>query len=101
MTGGAIGDRGTVNYSQGYAHGLNSLASTFLGANGYISGRTNGLNDSIKDITKAKDTFNERLIDIEKRYRAQYTALDTSIASLTSTQNFLTQQFAAMAKQTS
>ncbi len=101
VTGGATGDRGFVNYSQGYAHGLNSLAATFLGSSGYISSRTTGLNDSIKDINKAKDTFNERLIDIEKRYRAQYTALDTSISSLTSTQNFLTQQFAAMAKQTS
>src|SRR5436190_1177876 len=31
VTGGATGDRGFVNYSQGYAHGLNALAGTFLG----------------------------------------------------------------------
>jgi flagellar hook-associated protein 2 len=101
ITGGALGDRGTVNFSQGYAHSLGALASSFLGSTGTITGRTNGLNASIKDIAKQKETFSERLVDIEKRYRAQYTALDTSISSLNSTSSFLTQQFAALAKQTS
>lgn len=101
VTGGALGNRGTINFSQGYAHSLNALAATFLGTSGAITGRTTGLNASIKEISKAKDTFSERLVDIEKRYRAQYTALDTSISSLNSTASFLTQQFAALAKQTS
>jgi flagellar hook-associated protein 2 len=99
ITGGALGDRGTVNFSQGYAHSLGALASSFLGTTGTITGRTNGLNATIKDIAKQKVTFTDRLVDIEKRYRAQYTALDTSISSLNSTSSFLTQQFAALAKQ--
>jgi flagellar hook-associated protein 2 len=101
VTGGAIGDRGTVGFSQGYAYQLNNLASSFLGSSGFISGRTTGLNATIKDIDKQKEAFSERLVDIEKRYRAQYTALDTSISSMSATSSFLTQQFAAMAKQTS
>ncbi len=101
ITGGATGDRGTVSFSQGYAHVLSALAAGFLGSTGTINGRTTGLNATIKDIAKQKDTFNDRLTDIEKRYRAQYTALDTSISSLNATSSFLTQQFAALAKQTS
>ncbi|MES2130096.1 MAG: flagellar filament capping protein FliD [Pseudomonadota bacterium] len=101
VTGGALGERGTVGFSQGYAYQLNNLAAGFLGSSGLIAGRTNGLSASIKDINEQKDTFNLRLADIEKRYRAQYTALDTSISSLNATQSFLTQQFAALAKQTS
>ncbi|MES2153171.1 MAG: flagellar filament capping protein FliD [Pseudomonadota bacterium] len=101
VTGGATGARGTVGFSQGYAYQLNNLAANFLGAKGLINGRTDGLNATIKDLAQQKDDFNARLVDIEKRYRAQYTALDTSISSLNSTSSFLTQQFAALAKQTS
>ncbi len=101
VTGGALGDRGTVGFSQGYAYQLNNLAASFLGAKGMISSRTDGIAATIKDITRQKEDFGLRLADIEKRYRAQYTALDVSISSMTATSTFLTQQFAALAKQNS
>jgi flagellar hook-associated protein 2 len=37
-------------------------------------------------------------VDIEKRYRAQFTALDPMLAQMTSTSNFLTQQLANLPK---
>ncbi|MES2297844.1 MAG: flagellar filament capping protein FliD [Pseudomonadota bacterium] len=101
ITGGALGARGTISYTHGYAHALDKLAASFLGDSGFITGRTKGINASIDDIAKQKERFSNKLVDIEKRYRAQYTALDASIASLNSTQSFLTQQFAALSKQTS
>lgn len=101
ITGGALGDRGTVSFSQGYGHQLKSLADSFLGANGLIKGKTDGLGSTVKTLNKQKEDFAGKLEAIEKRYRAQYTALDTAIASLNSTSSFLTQQFAAMAKSTS
>lgn len=98
VKGDAIGSRGSIGFSQGYAYQLNTLAGGFLGAKGYITDRTTGLNNSVKDISKQKDAFNLRLTDIEARYRKQYNALDTTIASMNTTTSFLTQQFAAMAK---
>nr|WP_269106469.1 flagellar filament capping protein FliD [Massilia sp. TS11] len=98
ITGGSTGDRGFINFSQGYAHQIGSLLDGFLSTDGFINSKTDGLNKSIKDINKQKDSFNDKLADIEKRYRAQYTALDTSIASLNKTASFLTQQFAALSK---
>lgn len=97
VTGDAVGNRGTFGFSQGYAYQLNALAATYLGAKGAITSRTTGLNSSVKDITKQRDAFSARLTDIEARYRKQYTALDTSIASMNKTASFLTQQFAALA----
>ncbi|WP_332856533.1 flagellar filament capping protein FliD [Duganella sp. S19_KUP01_CR8] len=99
ITGDTIGSRGSFGFSQGYAYQLNALAAGYLGAKGAITSRTTGLNNSVKDISKQKDAFSARLVDIEARYRAQYTALDTSIASMNTTASFLTQQFAALAKQ--
>ncbi|GJJ05756.1 hypothetical protein RugamoR64_62940 [Duganella rhizosphaerae] len=99
ITGDSTGSRGSFGFSQGYAYQLNSLAAGYLGAKGAITSRTTGLNNSVKDVAKQKDAFASRLSDIEARYRAQYTALDTSIASMNTTASFLTQQFAALAKQ--
>ena len=101
VTGGTTGDRGTVGFSQGYAYQLNNMASTFLGAKGLLSGRTEGFNATIASLGKRKEAFSATLADIEKRYRKQYTALDRAVSSMSSTASFLTQQFAAMAKQTS
>nr|WP_267875673.1 flagellar filament capping protein FliD [Duganella radicis] len=98
ITGDTTGSRGNFGFSQGYAYQLNTLAGGYLGSGGAIASRTTGLNNTVKDITKQRDAFSERLTDIEKRYRDQYTALDTSIASMNTTASFLTQQFAAMAK---
>ncbi len=100
VTGGIVGDRGTVGFSQGYAYQLTNLAANFLGSKGFIAGRTDGLNTSIKDVATQRDAFSAKLVDIEARYRAQYSALDTAISSMNATSSFLTQQFAALAKQT-
>jgi flagellar hook-associated protein 2 len=97
VKGDTTGERGTVGFSQGYAYQLNNLASSYLGAKGVITGRTAGLNKSVQDIAKQKDAFNTRLIDIEARYRKQYTALDTALSSMSTTASFLAQQFANMA----
>lgn len=100
VTGGALGARGTVGFSQGYAYQLTNLTNGFLGAKGLIAGRTDGISASIKTITRQKEDFGLRLGDIEKRYRAQYTALDVSISSMSQTSTFLTQQLAALSAQT-
>ena len=96
IKGDTIGSRGTLGFSQGYAYLLDSLSKSYLGTNGILNGRTKGLNDSVKDIAKQKDAFNLKLVDIEARYRKQYTALDTALSSMSTTAAFLTQQFAKL-----
>jgi len=98
VTGGGLGSRGSVNFSQGYAFQLNTLASGFLASPSLISSRTDGINSSIKDIANRRDALNRQLTAIEARYRAQFTALDTMISSMTQTSTFLTQQLATLQK---
>jgi flagellar hook-associated protein 2 len=94
VAGGATGDRGTVNFSLGYAHQLEQLMGRLLDNDGPLAGRTGGINRTIRDIAGQRDVLERRLDMIEKRYRAQFSALDTMIASMTKTSNFLTQQLA-------
>ena len=97
VTGGTTGARGTVSFSQGYAYQLNNLATSFLGTGGIITGRTNGINETLKSVASQRDKFSEKLTAIEARYRAQFTRLDVSLSAMQNTQTYLTQQLAAIA----
>ena len=97
VTGGTIGPRGTVSFSQGYAYQLNNLATSFLGTDGMITGRTNGINETLKSVAAQRDKFSEKLTAIEARYRAQFSRLDVSLSAMQTTQTYLTQQLAAIA----
>jgi flagellar hook-associated protein 2 len=97
VTDGAIGERGTISFTQGYAYQLNNLATSFMGKEGLITNKADGLNVSIKAVDKERERFNQRLTETEKRYRAQFTALDSMLASMQATSSYLTQQLAALA----
>lgn len=96
VNGGALGARGTINFSRGYAYQLTNLLGGFLGSAGTIASSTDGVNRSIKDIGKQRETLNNRLYDVEARYRAQFTALDRVVSGLNNTSAFLTQQLSAL-----
>lgn len=96
VTGGIIGDRGSISFSRGFASRLDALLNDFLGSKGTIASRTNGLNASIKAIDNQRDVLNRRLVDTEKRYRDQFTSLDVALGKMTQTQNYMTQQLAAL-----
>lgn len=97
VVGGTLGSRGRIDFSQGYADRLNKLTDNFIGTEGLIAGNTKSLNSSIKRITDDANTFKLRLIDIEARYRKQFSALDSLVASMQATQTYLTQQLASIA----
>ncbi len=96
VSGGALGARGTVNFSIGYAAQLNNVINNLLSDGGILAARTDGINSSITRLDKQADSINIRLTAIEARYRAQFTKLDTLMASMTTTSTFLTQQIAAI-----
>jgi flagellar hook-associated protein 2 len=96
ISGGATGARGTVNYSQGYAYSLDKWATSILGTDGILASRTDGLGKTIKDIGNRRTQLENRLVAVEKRYRAQYTSLDSMLSSMNQTSTYLTQQLARL-----
>jgi len=99
VLGGALGPRATVDYTIGYASQLSGFASTQLGVDGSVSGRTEGINRSVSDIADQRSAMQRRLEGIERRYRAQFGALDVLVSNLSQTSDFLTQQLAILNKQ--
>lgn len=100
VTGGITGNRGNIEFARGYGYLLSTLASGYLGSKGTITGKTDGINSSIASIDTQRATLNKRLVAIEKRYRAQFAALDATVSSLNSTSAYLTQQLTALTKST-
>ena len=90
----------TSDSGKGYGYQMDVLIGKILSPVGILVDRTNSFGKSIKDIGVNRDTLNARLAGVEKRYRAQYTALDTMIAKMTTTSNFLTQQLASLTANT-
>jgi len=100
VTGGALGARGTVSFSRGYAATLDKLVGEMIAAGSAIAARTDGINASIKSLDDRRAQMERRLEDIEVRIRAQFTALDTLISKMNTTSTFLTQQLAKLDAQT-
>ncbi len=96
IAGGPIGERGSVNYTQGYAHKLNDYVNLALSNNGVLTGRINGLGTSVRGLSKEKDTINSRLVTVEERYRRQYTKLDAALGKMNETSTYLSQQLSKM-----
>lgn len=101
VNGGLTGARGTVSFSRGYADRLDKLMEDLLTSDGIIAGRTDGITASIEDIDRRQEDFSRRLTAIEARYRAQFTALDVMLSSLTQTSQFFQQQLDALQKNNS
>jgi flagellar hook-associated protein 2 len=98
VNGGALGPRGTVTFTQGFAAQLDKLMTNLLSDDGPLATRTEGINSSIKRLDKQAEAIQVRLVSIEVRYRAQFTRLDTLLASMSSTSSYLSQQLAALNK---
>lgn len=78
--------------SDGYAVRLFDLADGFLKTDGIIEARTKGLTDKIDSFGDDREALNERLSSLETRLFRQFNALDSLLAQLSSTSNFLAQQ---------
>ncbi len=98
ITGGVTGSRGTVSYSQGLGFIIDDILNNFLGADGLIASREDGLNNALEDIEEQRVNLSERIESLEARLVKQFTALDTLIAQFNQTSSFLTQQLANLPK---
>jgi flagellar hook-associated protein 2 len=76
---------------------LTKLTTDMLGSKGIIQNRTDGINSTLKRLGDQENTIQDRLVQIEARYRKQFNALDTSMANMKSTSNYLAQQLASLA----
>jgi len=85
----------TVPSNDGFGKSFRTMTSAMLGIDGSLTTRTDGLGKQLARNQTDQDNLNVRLTGIEARMRAQYTALDTQMATLNSNSSYITQQLAS------
>ena len=79
----------------GFAKRFRVTTGAMLAVDGVLTTRTDGLGQQLHRNQADQDNLQTRLTGIEARLRAQYTALDTQMAHLSSQSAYVTQQIAA------
>jgi flagellar hook-associated protein 2 len=83
-----------VPANDGIAVRIRTMADQLLGIDGTISQRTEGIRKRIDMNQDRQDQLTDRIAMVEKRLRAQYTALDRQMGQLSSLSGYITQQIA-------
>ena len=65
--------------------------TNFLAFDGDIQNRLSGLSDSLKDLADQKISLDERMAKLEQRYAMQYASMETAVAGLKDTGDYLTE----------
>lgn len=97
ITGSATGNRGSVSYIEGIGEQMVDLINGFLGANGPITTKNDGLNAQLDEIAKDRVSLNLRIESLNARLVRQFTSADIAISRLNSTADFVKQQLDALA----
>jgi flagellar hook-associated protein 2 len=98
VEGGDLGARGSVTYISGIADQLKDILQNFLDPNGgTLDTKFNALDRQQTTLDEDRENFDARIAATEARLKAQFLYNDSIIATLKTTENYLTQQFEAMA----
>lgn len=84
----------------GLAVRLDRMFEELLSSKGVLESRISGMQDRSKGIAKERERLELRLEQVERRYRAQFVALDSLLVQLQSTSSYLTQQLQNLQKLT-
>lgn len=96
--GATTGSRGDVSFTRGIANQLNSLLDSILLADGALESRLETLQDRMDDVVQRREDLELRWEEVEERYSRQFNALDSLLAGLENTSNYLEQQFENLLK---
>jgi flagellar hook-associated protein 2 len=73
-----------------------TLADNLVGTDGAITSKTTSLNSTIKSMDTRREVLQRQVDAIEKRYRAQFTALDAMMGRMQTQSSYLSQQLSRL-----
>lgn len=80
------------NSATGYATKFSAMTATALAFDGTIATKTNGLNQSIKNVGDQINSMESRMTRLQKQYTATYSNLNVMLSSMAQTSAYLTRQ---------
>ena len=80
-----------ANLASSVGDAFNTAMDRIVGTGGQIQSSTDAIRMNIKDLSSRQEALSLRLEGVEKRYRAQFSALDTLMSSMSSIGSYLAQ----------
>lgn len=80
----------------GAATAFRQVSSRALSTDGPVAARTNGIQSSIRQLADQQTRIEARMSAIEARYRAQFSALESLVSTMTRTNDYLSAQFESL-----
>lgn len=87
---------GSTTAAMGFVRRFKNLADAALGSEGVFQTRTTSMQAILTRNSKSQDAMEQKLEKTRTRLQAQYSALDTKMASLTNLSSYMTQQITQM-----
>jgi len=97
VTGSKTGDRGSITLVEGIFAKLDDTMDDLLGENGLITRREASLEDDAEGVKEDRSDLDARIAAMEARLKSKFLYNDKIISQLKSTEDFLSQQFEALA----
>ncbi|WP_336366992.1 flagellar filament capping protein FliD [Marinobacter sp. C2H3] len=99
IAGAATGDRGVINFIEGVGERAVNLVTSLVGPDGVIEAKTDRISKDAERIQEEQSRLDDRIQAYRERLVSQFTAADSLISQLNSTQSYVSQQLAALAPQ--
>lgn len=96
VMGGKQGARGEVRFSRGVADQLDGMLQRFLGEEGVLATRQEGLSSKLEDISDERQQLARKLASTEQRLLNKYASLDATIGKMKKTSEFLSNQLSKL-----
>ncbi|EMP55922.1 filament capping protein [Marinobacter santoriniensis NKSG1] len=97
--GTATGDRGDINFIEGIGDQAVNLVTSIVGPDGAIQAKTDRISRDSERIQDEQSRLDDRIKAYRDRLVSQFTAADSLISQLNSTQDYVSQQLASLAPQ--
>jgi len=96
VLGGATGNRGQATFIEGIGDRFVELVTGYIGVDGILTSRTDGLNAQMAEISEQRASLDVRVESLRSRLVQQFTSADLIINRLNSTADFISRQLAAL-----
>jgi flagellar hook-associated protein 2 len=92
ITGGPLGDRGTVSLVRGVMNRIDQTWTNAVSVGGMFDTQQASFDAQEKRLADDQDAFNKRMTALQTRLQTQFAAADALISKLNSTSSYLSQQ---------
>ena len=94
VTGGVIGERGSITYVSGFGDQLKEILDNFLDtSDGLIANKLSALDDDLEQVDEDRADLEARMEAQEARLKSQFLYNDAIIQTLNTTLDYVKQQF--------